>query len=113
MTSQGGVFIESLFGSDLNESLSKLPLWRLIIKDNSVKTWKNPGALGAEIYISTQEFEYVLKKEFYKSPHCIKQYKSVFMELNLALSELHADCELISAKRDFILQVIKVTKREL
>jgi len=96
LVSQGGVYIENLFGSELNESLSKIPLWRLIINGNSNKSWKTPGALGAEIFISTQEFEYVLKKEFYKSPHCIKQYKSIFMELNLAFSELHTNCELFS-----------------
>jgi len=28
--------------------------------------------LGGELYISTKEFEYVLNKEFYKYPHCIK-----------------------------------------
>lgn len=94
--------------------MTKTPLWKLIVGNSrSHEAWKTPGGLGAELYISTKEFEYVLNKEFYTNPHCIKQYKSIFMELNLALSQLHADCELTKSKQEFMLQVSKVTKREI
>jgi hypothetical protein len=71
--SEGGVFIDGLSGFDLYESLAKKPLWKLIISNRgSLEAWKNPGGLGGELCISTKEFEYVLNKEFYKNPHCIK-----------------------------------------
>jgi hypothetical protein len=115
LRSDGALVVNGLLGYELHESLSKTALYCLILgfpKKGPTDKWRSPGSLGSELYVSTRELQYTMNKEFYHNKDFIAQAKAVFMELNLALSTLHTDCELIKARREFILQIGKTTQRE-
>jgi len=104
-----------LLGYDLNESLSKISLYQLILSASNrgpLDKWRSPGNLGSELYISTSELQYAMRKEFFTSKFFVAQVKAIHMELNLALSTLYTDCELIKAKQEFMLQIGRVTQRD-
>lgn len=83
------------------------------MKDESaLKRWRNLGGLGCELFVSTNELQYVMTREFFNSPHFIQQVRALFMEFNFAMSSLHTDTELVRAKQEFVLQVGKVTHRD-
>lgn len=78
--------------------------------ENQTALWKRPGALGSELFISTKELKYTMQKEFFKNIAFIAQTKSVYRELNLCLSWLHTDIELLKAKQEFMLRIGKTTQ---
>jgi len=115
----GGIYIDDLFGFDLYAQLARTPLYKLLAGsispvftaiENQVALWKRPGALGSELFVSTREVKYTMQKEFFLNQAFIAQTQSIFRELNLCMSWLHTDNELLKAKQEFILRIGKTTQ---
>ena len=80
----GSIYFDGLYSHDIFENLSKKPLHDLVIgnraagEKSSIEAWARQGSLGAEMYVSTSELEYTMRKECFNNKHFIAQAKTLF-----------------------------------